>query len=204
MKIDLKYFDFTGRGEVLRILLHGCNDVEFSETRIPFSEWGLLKPTFPLGQIPVLSIDGTVMTQSTSLYRYCATLVHLYPSDPLTALVVDETMDILNDLIAQIPKQAGTDEEFKIQRHEHRDTVMMQAFTLIESRIAQFGAGTNTICGVPSVADLSIMNYTNILECKALTHLDGTILNDFPNIVNVANSMMKHPIVVSYNTKCKE
>ena len=75
---------------------------------------------------------------------------------------------------------------------------MIQAFTLIESRIAQFGAGTNTICGVPSVADLSIMNYTNMLECKALTHLDGTILNDFPNIVNVANSMMKHPIVVSY------
>ena len=109
MKIDLKYFDFTGRGEVLRILLHGCKDVEFTETRIPFSEWGLLKPTFPLGQIPVLSIDGTVMTQSTSLYRYCATLVHLYPSDPLKALVVDETMDILNDLIAQIPKQAGTD-----------------------------------------------------------------------------------------------
>lgn len=202
MKIELKYFDFTGRGEVLRILLNGCTNVEFTDTRIPFSDWRTVKPTLPLGQIPILSIDGTVLTQSASLYRYCAKLVDLYPSDPFQALVVDETMDVLNDMVARLPSQgSGTDEELKTKRHEFRDTIMKQCLTLIESRIEQYGADTNTICGVPSVADVFIMTFKDLLESNGLTHLDGTILNDYPRIVNVANTAMKLPIVVSYNKK---
>jgi prostaglandin-H2 D-isomerase / glutathione transferase len=201
MKIELKYFDFTGRGEVLRILLNGCKNVEFTDTRIPFSEWSTVKPTLPLGQIPILSIDGTVMTQSVSLYRYCAKLVDLYPSDPFQALVVDETMDVLNDMLAQLPKGSGTDEELKTKRHEFRDTIMKQSLTLVESRIEQYGADTNTICGVPSVADVFIMTFINALESNSFTHLDSTILKEYPRMVNVTNTATKLPIVVSYNKK---
>lgn len=205
MKVALKYFDFTLRGEVLRILLSGCTskNVEFTETRIPFSEWGGVKPTLPLGQVPVLSIDGTVMTQSTSLYRYCAKFVDLYPTELYQALVVDETMDIVNDLITRLPKRAETDEELKIQRHKHRDTIMKDALRLIESRIEQYSSGTNTICGIPSVADLFLMTYKNTIDSNSFPHLDGIIMNDYPRIVEVANAMMKHPIVVSYYENSK-
>jgi glutathione S-transferase len=76
MKLILKYFDIAGRGEVLRILLGGCKDVQYVDTRIPFSEWKTVKPTLPLGTLPVLiKDDNIVMTQSTSLYRYVAKLV---------------------------------------------------------------------------------------------------------------------------------
>ena len=57
-------------------MLQGCENVEFTETRIPFSEWPIIKPTLPLGQVPILTIDGTVVTQSIALYRYVAKLVH--------------------------------------------------------------------------------------------------------------------------------
>ena len=168
------------------------------KTRIPFSEWGVVKPTMPLGQVPVLSIDGTEMTQSTSLYRYCAKCVDLYPSEPFQALVVDETMDIVNDLITRLPKRAATDEELKIQRHKHRDTFMKEGLRLIEARIEQYSSGTNTICGTPSVADLFLMAYKNTIDSNAFPHLDGTIFNDYPRILDVSNNIMKHPIVKSY------
>jgi glutathione S-transferase len=209
MKIALKYFDFALRGEALRIMLNGCPHVEFAETRIPFAEWGTVKPTMPLRQVPVLTIDhdGDVgstdnvaaVTQTPSLYRYAAKMVDLYPtSDPFRALIVDETMDIVNDLITRLPKRAATDEELKILRHQHRDTDMKQALGLIESRIEQYSAGTNTICGIPSVADLFLMTYKNTIDQNAFPHLDGTIFRDYPRIVNVANTMMKHPMVMEY------
>ena len=199
MKIELKYFEFTGRGEVLRILLTGCKNVEFTDTRIPFSDWYNVKPTLPLGQIPVLSIDGTVMTQTTWLYRYCAKLVNLYPSDPIQALVVDETMDVLNDMLAQLPEPGSkTDEELKVERHQFRDTILKKGWTLIESRIEQYGAESKTICGVPSVADMFLMTFINLFESNMLSHLDGTILNNYPRIRNVSSTAMKLPMVTSY------
>jgi glutathione S-transferase len=127
----------------------------------------------------------------------------LYPTaDPFQALIVDETMDIMNDMISQMPTQhtvGGTDDELKIQRHKYRDTIMKPAFRLIESRIEQYSAGTNTVCGVPSVADLFLMSYKHSMDSNAFTHLEGTILNDYPHIVKVANTMMQHPLVVSYH-----
>ena len=208
MKIHLQYFDFTGRGEILRIMFHGCKDVEFTETRIPSSEWRTVKATLPLGQVPVLSVDGIVLTQSTSLYRFAAKLVGLYPSDdPLKALIVDESMDVLNEMISQMPSShttAGTDDALKTQRHEYRDTIMKQALSLVESRIEQYGAGTNTICGVPSVADLFLMSYKEMLDIQAFTHLDGTILNEYPHIVQVANHAKQHPMVVSYHNETRQ
>ena len=203
MKIGLKYFDIPGRGEVLRILLSGCKNIEYTDTRIPFSEWRTVKPTLPYGQVPVLCMDdGAVMTQSTSLYRYCAKLVDLYPSDPFQALVVDETMDVVNDMLTNIPSQGtGTDEELKIKRHEYRDTILKQGLTLIESRIEQYGVDTNTICGIPSVADVCMMTVTNALKNSFFTHLDGTILTEYPLIMKVADTATRLPIVVSYNNK---
>ena len=199
----------TGRGEVMRILLNGChkNDVEFTDTRISFPEWPTVKPTLPLGQVPVLSIDGSTVTQSSSLYRYCAKLVDLYPSDPFQALVVDETIDVLNEILAKQQQQGSeTDEEYKMKRHEFRDTIMKQGFSLIESRIEQYGCAdtttTNTtVCGVPSVADVFIMTFVDALHTNILDHIDGTILTDFPHFVKVADTARKLPIVVSYNDK---
>ena len=199
MKIELKYFDITGRGEALRILLSGCANVDFTDTRIPFSEWPTVKPTLPLGQSPVLSVDGTVITQSASLYRYCAKLVDLYPSDPFQALVVDEAMDVVNEVLARMPPPGSdSDEELKLKRHEFRDTFMKQALALIESRIEQYGADTDTICGAPSVADVFLMTFVDFLESSGFTHLDGTILNDYPRMKKVSNTAMKLPIVAAY------
>ena len=75
MKIDLKYFDFTGRGEVLRILLHGCKMWGCRIYRNTHSVFGMGSLET---HISTRSDPGFVDrwyrddAQSTSLYRYCA------------------------------------------------------------------------------------------------------------------------------------
>lgn len=216
MRLDLKYFDFTGRGEVLRILLHGTTNsvrtlptmVEWTDTRIPFSDWKTIQPNTPLGHVPLLSVDGTDMTQSTSLYRYCAKLVNLYPSsddDPFQALLVDETMDTLNDMLGKMPKMApgriDNDTELQRQRHIYRDTILKRYLDLIDSRIAQYGASTHTICGIPSVADLHLLTMKTNFETNTYSHLDGSMFENYPHILDVTHAMSQHPIVISYRNK---
>ena len=201
MKLILKYFDIAGRGEVLRILLGGCKDVQYVDTRIPFSEWKTVKPTLPLGTLPVLiKDDNIVMTQSTSLYRYVAKLVDLYPeNDPFAAFCVDETMDTINELLAKLPSTSGcSDDEAKQKRQEYQTTAIRPALTLIESRIEQFGgSGGTTVCGMPSVADVMLLTFRNSLETGFFTHLDGSVFSDYPLITKVTDAIQQHPIVAA-------
>lgn len=43
-----------------------------------------LKPTLPLGQLPVLQVDGTIYAQSMAIARYAAKLAGLYQRTPST------------------------------------------------------------------------------------------------------------------------
>jgi len=61
---------------------------EFSDSRVAFTEWAALKATgySPLGQLPVVEVDGAVYSQSVPISAYAARLAGLYPADPLAAL----------------------------------------------------------------------------------------------------------------------
>ena len=123
--------------------------------------------------------------------------------------MVDETMDIMNGMITQMPQLGDgmTEEELKSQRHTYRDTIVKPALGWIEQRIRSTGQGntagtTNTICGIPSVADLFLMTYKTMVDHNEFSHLDSTtVFHDCPHIVDLSNSMMQHPLVVSYNQK---
>jgi glutathione S-transferase len=111
---ELIYFDGAGRAEVTRILLHAAG-VDFTDTRIQGADWPELKPTTPLGSLPVLKIDDISYTQSGAQMRYAARLAGFFPTDPLEALVVDEAMECMNELMSEAPK-GGTPEELKEKR----------------------------------------------------------------------------------------
>jgi hypothetical protein len=63
-------------------------------------DWPELKPTTPLGSLPVLKIDDISYTQ---LAPRCGTRPGwraFFPTDPLEALVVDEAMECMNELMS--------------------------------------------------------------------------------------------------------
>lgn len=52
----------------------------------------------PMGQMPVLDIDGHRMSQSTSIARYVAKRVGLAGSNDFENLVIDTVVDTIIDL----------------------------------------------------------------------------------------------------------
>lgn len=52
----------------------------------------------PLGQVPVLEIDGKRYNQSRAIARYLAKKCNLYGSDEIEALEIDRMVDSLEDM----------------------------------------------------------------------------------------------------------
>jgi len=102
-KHELLYFDGAGRAETIRIALH-AGGVDFTDTRFG-KDWPTIKPTTPLGSVPVLKVDGVMHCQSVALARYAGKLGGFYPEDPVQALIVDEAIESLNELMAVAPKR---------------------------------------------------------------------------------------------------
>ena len=91
-KLKLTYFDFHGgRGETARLAL-SLAGIPFEDDRVPGADWPRRKPSTPFGSLPVLEVDGAIVTQSNGINRYVGKLADLYPSDPWQAALCDEAM----------------------------------------------------------------------------------------------------------------
>ena len=62
--LKLTYFDFHGgRGEPARLAL-SIAGIPFEDDRVPGADWPRRKPSTPFGSLPVLEVDGAIVTQS--------------------------------------------------------------------------------------------------------------------------------------------
>lgn len=97
----LTYFKSQALGEAIRMLLH-YGKIEFDDVRIDFEkEWPTYpKESLPLGQIPILEIDGKVLYQSIAICRYLAKKVGLVGTTAMEDYEIDNAVDNLNDLRA--------------------------------------------------------------------------------------------------------
>lgn len=99
-KYTLTYFDIEGVADKVRLAFK-LNGVDFEDKRISFEEFGALKGSLPLGQLPILEIEGgEVITQSDRMARDAAG--SLYPSDAKARSEVDGFIGLAADLQQQI------------------------------------------------------------------------------------------------------
>lgn len=68
--------------------------VRFSGSRILFA----YATEMPMGQVPVLEVDGKKYNQSRAIGRYLAKKCKLYGSDEIEALEIDGAVDSIEDL----------------------------------------------------------------------------------------------------------
>ncbi|CAH0477826.1 unnamed protein product [Peronospora belbahrii] len=97
LHLKLTYFTGPGRAELSRLILSAGN-VPYEDERLDRNAFLAIKPTLPLGQVPVLNVDGTMYSQSMAIARYAAKLSGLYPQDPLDCLRVDMVSESLIDI----------------------------------------------------------------------------------------------------------
>ncbi|KAG5318046.1 GST1 transferase, partial [Pseudoatta argentina] len=93
----LIYFDVTGLGEAIRFMLNYCG-IKFEDVRFSFDDWPKYKPNMPMGQVPVLEIDGKQYHQSRAIGRFLAKKGHLYGSNDVEAMEIDATVDSIEDI----------------------------------------------------------------------------------------------------------
>uniref|UniRef100_A0A915KR41 glutathione transferase n=1 Tax=Romanomermis culicivorax TaxID=13658 RepID=A0A915KR41_ROMCU len=90
------YFYFRGLGESIRYIFHYAG-VDFEDDRIQMEDWMKHKSSMPMGQVPVLYVDGKELCQSMAIARYLAKEFGLVPSDNFLAAKADMIVDGLRD-----------------------------------------------------------------------------------------------------------
>ncbi|XP_062560800.1 glutathione S-transferase-like [Armigeres subalbatus] len=119
----LSYFNVKALGEPLRLLMSYGN-LPFEDIRIEFEDWPTVKPTTPMGQMPVLSVDGKQVHQSLAMARYLANQVGLAGANDWENLTIDIVVDTINDFRLKIvaayydPDENGKEKKFAIIKKE--------------------------------------------------------------------------------------
>lgn len=199
---ELIYFDLPPRADAIRILLHSAG-IKFKDTRLTFAEWSQIKDNTPLGQLPVFKTDDeqfcqsvvrcapllfcfqkrnflTLMITFQALVRYCARLNGLYPAGLLEALVVDEAIDTMSDVLMKIPSGKDEDER-KMNRRGFQEGFMTASAKLLEARIQKYGGGKGFLSSF-SVADLFLLGFVQIFEMGFFEHIDPKFFDAYPGI----------------------
>ncbi len=199
-KLKLTYFDFDGgRGESIRLALV-IGDIPFEDHRIPISEWPAYKDRTPLRQVPVMEIDGEIITQSNTINRLVGKMTGLYPDDALQAAYCDETMATVEDIVSKIvPTFFIEDEEEKRLAREALTAGPISLYlgrleTLLVQRGGNYFTGNRL-----SVADLKVFLWIRNLNSGILDHIPTDIVERVaPKLVEHLERISAQPKIAAY------
>ncbi len=195
----LTYFDFDGgRGEPVRIALHAAG-IEFEDERLSFEEFGKVRHSLRFSSLPVLEIDGSIVTQSNAISRYVGKMAGLYPEDALQALYCDEVLDALEDVNHYIvPTLFLQGDELRAAREKLVAgwlTVYLQGLGQLLARGGdRYFAGDRL-----TIADLKMLVQTRALRSGNMDHVPTDLVERLaPNLCEHQARIEKEPQVVAY------
>jgi len=198
--IKLTYFDIDGgRGEPARLAMH-IGGVPFEDHRISFAEFLECKNSFVFGAVPVIEIDGQMVAQCNGINRYVGKLAGLYPEDPLQALLCDEIMDAVEDIIVKIqPTLFIQDEEAK---KAARTALVEGPISFYLERISQrleARGGEYFADGRLTVADLKVFVWISRFQSGSLDYIPVDLAAKVaPLLVKHHDAVQAHDRVADY------
>ncbi|KAG6802464.1 glutathione S-transferase S1 [Apis mellifera caucasica] len=188
----LIYFNIPGLAEPIRFLLHQSG-IKFEDKRIDIEEWPKIKSEMPLGQVPILEIDGKVYYQSKAISRLIAKRNNFYGSNDEEAFLVDATVETIDDLRQPITQHYWEkDHAFKAKLKINVDTKVPLLLNKLEEQVKKNkGYFVN---GKLTWADLF---YAAIEE--SLTDMLGYDLNkDHPELKKLSEKIKSLPNIKTY------
>jgi len=177
----LTYFDLGAVAEPIRLLLKAAN-VPFEDERIALADWEQNKPRFPVGQVPILAVDGKELTQSYAIIRYLAKQHGFATSDDFLNYRSDQVVQIVEDaritarpLILEVLLGKNDPKVVEDLQTKLRETEIPRYLKQLESIVAEtegsFIAGNQVTHG-----DFILANWLNIWE----RIVDEKLLDNFP------------------------
>lgn len=200
MKLKLTYFDFPGgRGETARVAL-SIGGVAFEDNRVSREDWLTIKSQTPFGAMPVLEVDGKMLSQSNTINRYIGRLVNLYPEDPWQAALCDEIMDAVEDATHKVSVTfyIQDEEERKVRRQALAEGPLLvyvkRLGACLEERGGEYFADNRF-----TIADLKVFYSVRHLRSGVLDHIPTDLVDaNAPNLVEHFERVQNHPGVKAY------
>lgn len=195
----LTYFDIDGgRAEPIRIAFHAAG-IDFEDDRLSFSEFGAMRHTTRFNSLPVLEIDGAMVTQSNAMCHYVGKMAGLYPADDLQALYCDEVLGALEDLSHYIVRTFGLQgEQLQRARQELVDGWLTVYLRGLEALLIR-GGGEYFADNQLTVADLKAFVQTRSLRSGNLDHVPTDLVQRLaPKLVEHQERVQGDPRVVAY------
>jgi glutathione S-transferase len=198
-KLILTYFDFDGgRGEAARLVMH-LGGIAFQDKRIAGKDWPAMRDKMPFQALPVLEVDGKVITQSNTIDRYLGKLAGLYPKDDWQAALVDEVMDAVEDITTKIGNTMALEGDAKKKAREALAAGPIPRFLQqIEARL-KAGGGEWFVEKRLTVADLKCYLWIRWLKSGALDHVPADIVDQHaPLLAKHLERIKNHPKIAAY------
>ncbi len=176
-KLKLTYFDFSGgRAEPARLALH-LGGIPFEDYRFGPADFAAVKKTTPLGQVPTLHINDLQVTQSDAITRYAGKLAGLYPESPLQALLCDEVMGALEDVVNKIGATFGlTGDDLRSARAPLVTEVFPRYLRWLEAQLERQG-GEYFADSRLTVADLKAFVVLRWIASGKLDHVPADLID---------------------------
>ncbi|XP_055319297.1 glutathione S-transferase isoform X2 [Sitodiplosis mosellana] len=180
----LFYFNVKALAEPIRFLFaYGAQ--EYEDVRVTRDEWPALKPTMPMGQMPVLEVDGHRVHQSISMARYVAKRVGLGGSNDWENLLIDTAVDTVNDFRLKIAVVSyEPDDEVKEKKNITLTTEVIPFYLEKLDAIAQDNQG-HLALGRLTWADVyfaGILDYLNYM-------VKADLIEKYPNLKRLVNGV---------------
>lgn len=201
-QLKLSYFDFHGgRAEPVRLAL-AVGGVAFEDHRFTFPEFGELRKALPFGQVPVMYVDGMLITQSDAILRYAGKLAGLYPTDAYQALLCDEVAYVVEEATVKIgPTFRMTGDEQKAARLALVNGSMPVYLAWLQQRLQAQG-GQYFADGRLTVADLKVFVDVRGLNSGRLDHVPTDLVEKVAPALNAhMQRVAAHPAVTAYYAK---
>ena len=195
----LTYFDFDGgRGEPVRIALHAAG-IQFKDKRLSFPEFGEMRQNLRFNSLPVLEIDGEVVSQSNAISRYVGKMAGLYPVDDTEALYCDEVLDAQEDLLHYIVPTFGLEGDALKEAREKLVDGWLSVYLRGLGELLERGGGEYFANKTLTVADLKVFVHTQWLRSGALDHVPTDLVDRLaPGLVAHQERIEADPRVVAY------
>ncbi|XP_066264603.1 glutathione S-transferase 1-like isoform X2 [Branchiostoma lanceolatum] len=180
----LTYFNARGRAEPIRLLFAAAG-IKYEDVRIEGADWPALKPKTPMGQLPVLEIDGTMICQSKAIARLIAKDLGKTPLDLAQA---DMTYDSLEEFgekmrLCFVEKDENKKEELKREFEEKTLPAALDRFEKLASAEGYFAGNSLTWADVNF---FTLFGFVDIL-------MPGDHLKGYVNLNKVTGNVSSNP-----------
>lgn len=191
----LYYFNLQGRGELSRLIFAAAGQ-QFEDIRYERDEWPSHKSEMPLGQMPVLEVDGIKLPQSMSIARFLAKQFDLAGKDYFEQAKVDAVVDTSVDLALKvIPVYLEKDEEKKAKGMAEfladelpKHLKNFEALAKLYSNGGPFFVGNHLTLG-----DLEVYDMLDFI-----LRIDDKVLDSYPWLQHNRQEVEKQPKIAAY------